>query len=68
MKTKLWLGNWRVVNPMTPKHGASGMETVFAPNERGASKALKDAASVRLYGTTIMQVFIKVGGVSQLRC
>jgi hypothetical protein len=68
MQMQLWLGKWRVINPMTPKHGATGMETAFAPNEKSANKALKDAVSVRLYGTTIMQAFIKVGSVSQLRC
>lgn len=60
-----WRGDWKFSNVMSRKDGVCGTETVDASTEAKAKEAIKDEASIRLFGTTMMQGYVEVRNLAK---
>jgi len=60
-----WRGSWEFNNVMSSKDGSRGTETVKTSTEARAKEAIKDKASMRLFGTTMMQGYIEVRNLTK---
>ena len=62
-----WRGDWVFMNVIHHRHRSCGTETVEADNKSQAEYSIKLQAARSLFGTAMMNTYISVSNLSQVK-